>query len=212
MSQANLSPSSKPPRREREAERRRTEILESAERIFADKGFHLATMEDVARDSEFAVGTLYKVFKSKDELYAAILEEKSAIFGIRCREAIRGDDAPKAKIARYVRARFSLFQEFPAFFSLYYHETMGTQSRIGARLTPDIAKRYREFRQLLANVFEEGIESGEFKHADPVLLTSILEGMIHGYLAEFSQHKEDPDAHKGDSEILARTLLEGILR
>jgi DNA-binding transcriptional regulator YbjK len=59
-------------RKEREFFWRRQEILESALELFSEKGFHNITMHDIAKKSEFAVGTIYKFFSNKEELYKAL--------------------------------------------------------------------------------------------------------------------------------------------
>ncbi len=55
-------------RKERERERRRQQIIVAAKRVFSDKGFNRATMEDIAKEAELSPGTLYLYFKNKDEI------------------------------------------------------------------------------------------------------------------------------------------------
>jgi AcrR family transcriptional regulator len=49
----------------------RTRIVESALRVFAEKGYHGATIGDVVRDSGLSVGAIYTYFRGKDELFLA---------------------------------------------------------------------------------------------------------------------------------------------
>ena len=53
---------------------RRTQILEAATRVFAEKGYHRATTKDIARAAEMAEGTIYLYFKNKAELLIALME------------------------------------------------------------------------------------------------------------------------------------------
>jgi AcrR family transcriptional regulator len=59
-------------RKEREKERRRQQIIVAAKRVFSEKGFNKATMEDIAKEAELSPGTLYLYFKNKEELYASL--------------------------------------------------------------------------------------------------------------------------------------------
>jgi AcrR family transcriptional regulator len=59
-------------RKTREKERRRQQIMVAAKRVFVEKGFTKATMEDIAKDAELSAGTLYLYFKNKNELYASL--------------------------------------------------------------------------------------------------------------------------------------------
>jgi len=53
---------------------RRTQILEAAIKVFAEKGFHRATTKDIARVAGIAEGTIYSYFSSKTDLLLGILD------------------------------------------------------------------------------------------------------------------------------------------
>ncbi|NJM77475.1 MAG: helix-turn-helix transcriptional regulator [Acaryochloridaceae cyanobacterium RU_4_10] len=53
---------------------RRNQILDAAAKVFAEKGFHPATIRDVAREASIADGTIYNYFKNKSALLLGILE------------------------------------------------------------------------------------------------------------------------------------------
>ena len=59
-------------RREEEKERRREEIIDAAERVFSEKGFDSATMDQVAREARVSRALVYVYFKDKDALMLAI--------------------------------------------------------------------------------------------------------------------------------------------
>lgn len=60
-------------RKKKEKEIRRNDIIEAAERVFFTKGYHLATMDDVAREAEFSKRTVYVYFNSKEQIYFEIM-------------------------------------------------------------------------------------------------------------------------------------------
>jgi AcrR family transcriptional regulator len=64
-------------RRAREGTARLDAILSAAEKVFARDGYQQARMEDIAETAELAKGTLYYYFKSKDEIFALLLERES---------------------------------------------------------------------------------------------------------------------------------------
>ncbi|MBE0673842.1 MAG: helix-turn-helix transcriptional regulator, partial [Bacteroidales bacterium] len=61
-------------RKEKERLRRREDILDSAERVFTEKGIIATTIDDIAREAELGKGTLYNYFPSKEAIlwYCAI--------------------------------------------------------------------------------------------------------------------------------------------
>ena len=60
-------------RRERERLRQREEILEAALRLFVEKGYHDVSMREIADAAEFATGTLYTFFQSKEALHQELV-------------------------------------------------------------------------------------------------------------------------------------------
>src|SRR5690349_11429260 len=67
-------------RRERERERHRQEIVQAAEAVILERGLEAATMEEIARRSQFAVGSLYRFFGSKEDLVEAVIIERTRQF------------------------------------------------------------------------------------------------------------------------------------
>ena len=58
-------------------ERTREHLLEAAERVFVEKGFHAATLDQVAEDAGYTKGAVYSAFESKADLFLAIFAERS---------------------------------------------------------------------------------------------------------------------------------------
>src|ERR1700761_5420340 len=73
----NLAPD-RPLRRRDEARALfRNAILDAAEAVFAERGFHGARIQDIAERARIAVGTVYNHFADKDEVLSALLEERT---------------------------------------------------------------------------------------------------------------------------------------
>ena len=64
-------------RRDREKLAHRQDIMDAATRIFAEKGYSNATLEEIAQEAEFSKGTLYLYFSNKEDLLYSIITEKS---------------------------------------------------------------------------------------------------------------------------------------
>ncbi|BDG05355.1 TetR/AcrR family transcriptional regulator [Anaeromyxobacter oryzae] len=62
-------------RRAREVERTRQDIMDAAARVFAASGWRDATMQAIAREAGFTAASLYTYFKSKDEIFEALLQD-----------------------------------------------------------------------------------------------------------------------------------------
>ncbi|MEA2753886.1 MAG: hypothetical protein QOJ54_175 [Aliidongia sp.] len=63
-------------------EERRTHLIEAAERVFLEKGYHAATMADIARQAGMSKKTLYQLFNAKSALFDALLTDRFSVFGV----------------------------------------------------------------------------------------------------------------------------------
>ena len=82
------------------AQARHTQILDAATQVFAEKGFHRATIRDVARVAGVADGTIYNYFENKTALLLGLLNRinETEQRGQHMEQAIQGD------IGAFVRA------------------------------------------------------------------------------------------------------------
>ena len=60
---------------------RRRQIMDAAIRCFAREGFHRTTMQDIFRETGLSAGAIYRYFKSKEDIVAAIAAEHRAVGG-----------------------------------------------------------------------------------------------------------------------------------
>ena len=63
-------------RKQRDIEARRGEILSAAECLFSKHGFFKTSMAEIAGAAQFAMGTVYRFFKSKEDIYISLVEAK----------------------------------------------------------------------------------------------------------------------------------------
>nr|HDN01233.1 TetR/AcrR family transcriptional regulator [Deltaproteobacteria bacterium] len=90
-------------RREREKLRQRRQMLAAALELFSEKGFHNVTMHEIAKRAEFAIGTLYKFFKNKEDLYKSLIVEQADRFHEALTKAIGETDDEIEKLRNYVK-------------------------------------------------------------------------------------------------------------
>ncbi|HPS94158.1 MAG TPA: TetR/AcrR family transcriptional regulator [Deltaproteobacteria bacterium] len=199
------------PRREREKERQRQEMLEAALSLFSDKGYHNVTMHEIAGKAEFAIGTLYKFFKNKEDLYRELMLEKSGEFHAAVREAIDGQGDEVEKLRNYVKTIGEVFRAHVPAIRLYFSETHGASFNMMAGLDSELRKRHEEFLQNLTSVFAGGIQKNRFQRiSDPYYLAISLDGIISAFLFRWI---EAPDLHPypEDPETILNILFKGLV-
>jgi len=170
-------------RREREQLRHRREILEAALVLFSEKGYHNVSMQEIAQEAEFAVGTLYKFFENKEDLYKALVLEHAEKFHMALDRAIKEPREETDKIRNYVRVKGEVFISNAPMVRLYFAETTGASFNVKAGFDSEIRVLYEETLQGLATVFKTGIKKKHFKNiAEPYYLAVAIDSLVDAFL------------------------------
>ena len=188
------------PRREREKLRQRQEMLAAALDLFSEKGYHNVSMHQVAERAEFAIGTLYKFFQNKEDLYKALVLEQCDRFHDAIVRAIEKADDEVEKLRDYVRAKGEIFRSNLPFIRVYLAESRGASFNIKAGLDEEVRRGYYDLLERLASIFESGIKGERFRSiADPYYLAVALDSAVNAFhllwldAPERYPYPEDPD-------------------
>jgi len=199
-----------PSRKERERQAHRNEILDAALTVFIRNGYYHATVDQIAQEAEFAVGTIYNFFESKEELYKALMMKKAEQYHRALMEVLAKEDDVLTVLDDYIAAKASLFTDNLASLRLYFAETRGASFNIKAGLDQDIRKLYDEFVMRLASVLESGMRKKVFRKIDPYYMAVALEGLTNAFLFCWM---EDPERHayKANIPAIRGIFLKGVL-
>jgi AcrR family transcriptional regulator len=107
-------------RRQREAQRRRQEILAAARGVFWSRGYHAATMPQIAATAEVAPGTLYLYFPSKEVLYVELLIEGYLVLCHELGQAQAKSADPERQAALLIDAFFAFAKRHPEYFDIIF--------------------------------------------------------------------------------------------
>jgi len=194
MQEKNLS------RREREKLMQRQDMLAAAIELFSEKGYHNVSMQEIAGKAEFAVGTLYKFFRNKEDLYSALMVERAEKFHDALTDAIEEADDEVEKLRNYVKTKGKVFMENVSSIRLYFAETRGASFNIKVGLDKEIQEQYEQFIDIIASIFESGMKKKLFrKIAEPHQLAIALDSICNAFLfnwlqaPELQPYPEDPD-------------------
>ena len=171
-------------RREREKMRQRQDMLDAALDLFSEKGYHNVTIQEIAEKAEFAIGTLYKFFSNKEELYKAIVIENFMKSHDTLMQSIASVDDPVEKLRTYVQTKGKLFHDNLPFIRLYVAESRGISFTIKEGIKDgELRERYYSALDNLASIFEAGLKSKQFKKiATPYQLAVALDSTIVSFL------------------------------
>ena len=188
-------------RREREKLLQRQEILAVALTLFSEKGYHNVSMQEVAGKAEFAIGTLYKFFQNKEDLYRVLVLEECEKFYDAFDRALEEPGDEVEKLRKYVRTKGEIFRSNISFIRLYLAESRGANFAIKRDLSDEVRKRYFVFLERLASVFDSGMKNKRFKDISGAFKLAVaLDSVVNSFLLlwldapERNPYPEDPDA------------------
>jgi len=198
-------------RREREKERRRTDIIDAAERVFFSKGWQASTMDDIAEAAELSKATLYLYFKSKEELYAAILVRGSEILHGMFEEAVASHKTGIEQTEAIGRAYMSFHAEHRDYYeAMMYFDARGFETCDDC----EYAQKCDEYRDrimgLVARAVSNGVEDGTLRSdLDPMMTAVVLWAQSSGVLLALATTGEKiREFHKIDPDDLVETFFE----
>jgi len=172
-------------RRKRKFDAGRGEILAAAETVFAAKGFHGAAMSEIAAAAGFAVGSLYRFFPGKQELYTAMISEKLEGFYTGSEESVRQARTVRDKVRVLIRESFH-FVEVNAKFCMMLMRREGLALPEGNRILQDrMVVEYHRQISFIEGFLEEGVRAGELKPCDTRSVAVALKGIIHAFIFDW---------------------------
>jgi len=194
-------------RKERDRQLRRSDIFKAAEHVFALKGYHKATIRDIAKEAQYGTGTVYLHFKNKDTLYFALLEEKLKCLLALIKEKVGQVKDAKKKLEIFIRESLVFFEKNQDFFQIFVSE--GSESYIETRfLKSSIGLQLQEYTEsLLKEAQGQGVVNSNF---DPEQISNVLEAILKTITLKWLQKKKrKEESLVGLSDTILRLFLYG---
>ncbi len=183
-------------------------ILEAAEKVFSEYGFHKAKIYKIAEMARVSVGTIYRFFKSKEELYGEVLKKKLSELQRRVERKVK-NKSPEGALKAYISTVVDFFEEERDFFTIFMRE-VGSLSIIEEE-SFNFSQWYQNYVKKLSKVIERGVNRGVFKKLDPLAVILAVSGAMKNLV--YAQTKGiiemPPEEIK---ELLYQVFLRGILK
>lgn len=191
-------------------EEQRNKVLAGALECFYSKGYDAATIDDIVKQSGVSKGSIYKLFKSKEEIYIQVIERNTNDLMDEIRTILGNHSTAQEKIT-------SLFTE-------YLSKNFGPHSlkwflvqsefELFSSRREDMMKLLAEIRlsklELISNVIIEGIQNGEFKkEIDVALYSNIFWSFVDGAFTHKIHFPDYPYLNliKGQKDIFLQKLF-----
>ncbi len=181
-------------------------ILDAATAVFAERGYHGASMEDLARACDCAPATLYGYFKGKRELFARMLADHGESYLTGVARALERADGFRAGFDAYVQ-HFAHWGQSNRDFLRLLLTVM--REPTGGHPDPDGAEQARiAYSGMIQGLVQRGLDEGQLQPARPEVLAASLSGLLHSNAWRW-MFDEDPSDLGEIVKTAARLFLEG---
>ena len=169
-------------RKERDKQRRADDFLNAAEKLYADKGYFQTSMEDVAQEAEYATGTIYRYFASKEELCHKLLARKGNAYLEMIHGILADKKTPLEKLRAAIHNKVRFFFENAEFMRIYITEVNAPCDTMNP--PEELKKAHSKYMELLADVLRDGMKEGAFRKMDVDMLLLAWLGMTNNLLCK----------------------------
>jgi AcrR family transcriptional regulator len=181
------------PRKRLSGEERRAAILDSALAVFADRGYHSSSIDDIAREGGVSKALIYEHFSSKQQLYAELLEQHAGELFERLAAAMdEAADTAAARLASGLDAFYRFVEEHRVAWRMLFREVndpemVAVLERIVAQVTGVVAGLIAQDPSSRSSdvdekVREQGIE----------MIAQMLVGSVQSLANWWADHQEVP--------------------
>ena len=174
-------------RRQRDKLLRKNDILRAAEHVFALKGYYEATMQDIAKEAQYATGTVYLYFKDKAALYLSLVEQKYKDLLFILKEETAKAHGAREKLGIFIQENLSFFERNQNSFRIFFTERNKSQTIKVSKLHDlPIVLQHREFvAGLIKSSQDEGLIRGDFPAKQIAgILISIFMSVVFNWLRD----------------------------
>ncbi len=186
-------------------EERRRAILDAAVRLFAEKGYHDTKMDEVAERAGLSKGALYLYYRSKEDLFCELIEEKMDRMAPVLRAAVDSSTSLEELVANLVRTQLHQREENMDLFRIFTAE----QPRADLGLQKSWAKirrRLEGFVQYLADCFGRFLPHASLEEQRSLALE--LLGMMNMHTVDWLMRR-DTRPLKDRADMIIRHFLRG---
>ncbi len=168
-------------------------LVAAGETVMCRRGYHAATMQDIAHEAGCAAGTLYLYFKNKEELYLDMVTRHTDAIVSLLTLAMSKVDEPVEKLKVKTHALVDYFNEHREYFRVSFTEAPGGRADIKSNLRDDALKAYLDYKRIEQKVVRQGQRLGLLRtDINAEELVEFIHGTSASTLARWSTSPQAP--------------------
>lgn len=187
-------------------EKKRERMLEVAAELFSKKNYHEVMMDDVARLTDVAKGTVYNYFTSKEELYFTIMSSKLENLNTSLKNKIASEISVIDSLHTFVIHLYMFMMKYQNFFLMYQKEYMNAQNQF----CDELRAMSDELKSILSDVIYKGKRENQFRDIEESFAVKLVLGSIFGAVQRGIENKYTGERLSEEREKLFDFVLHGL--
>lgn len=184
-------------RRNLAKDQRELEIKEAALKIFSAKGYHRTTMADIAMEAGYGKGTIYWYWKSKEQLYFALISHLHDEILALVDEAGKAEGTALEKIKNLADGMIDVYYRNREYCKLSWRMRAEEPRAFSPEYVQALHNYVIRTRRALETLLKQGSREGYFKGIDPYYLSCIILGTVEGMEIQWLEDQSTFDLRKG---------------
>ncbi|HEX8730178.1 MAG TPA: TetR/AcrR family transcriptional regulator [Ktedonobacterales bacterium] len=148
--------------RSRDKQATRQRLLDAAEAVFADKGYHGAVVDDIIHASDSSKGGFYFHFPNKEAIFLALIEALTPKLEAAVDRAIAGESDPVAQLDAALRVALETFSRHRRLSKILLVEAVG----LGGGFDEKLMRAHSRFAAMIQRRLESAIQAGRIAPLD----------------------------------------------
>ncbi|MDD2401233.1 MAG: TetR/AcrR family transcriptional regulator [Clostridia bacterium] len=153
---------------------KRDSIMDAGLKIFSEKGFHMAKIEEIAHEAGVGKGTVYEYFESKEQLFKIIVTEGIDEFNVKVDKQIKKEKTTRGKLMAIMKQNIQVLQHFRPF----ARSAMMDVTLFDVPFRTCLMKIHQKRICVLTEIIEEGIRGKEIKNINSSLFAKLFYGGV----------------------------------
>ena len=177
----------------------REQLIQAARLVFARYGYKKTALDDIAREARKGKSTIYYYFKSKDEIFKAVIDTEAEIRKEAINEQISSIEDPKQKLKTYIYVRMLSLKMV-----VNYYEAIKNDLLDKLYFVDNFRANHLEAEiNIVQNLLFEGIAKGVFTIQNPELTAKTIVTALHGFeVPLILKNLSDEEIQKSVDEML----------
>jgi len=185
----------------------REQVVQSARQVFARYGYKKTALDDIAREARKGKSTIYYYFKSKDEIFKAVIDAEAEIRKQAIEKEISQITDSRLKLKTYIYVRMLTLKMVVNYYEAIKNDLLDNLYFVNSLRDDHFEEEILQVKTMLL----EGVEIGDFTIENPDLTAKTIVTLLHGFeVPLIVKNLSDEELQKAVDEML-NILFFGIV-